>query len=96
MSELMQKCVGVVDGGMLLMDNDEMLVLARVRVPRLGLPGGAVLRMLLQREAQDQAIRVEPVGRDGYGNVVAEAWANGRNLNDYMRERIRDRGYDAD
>lgn len=93
---MVRKCVGVVDGGMLLMENDEMLVLARVRVPRLGLPGGAVLRMLLQREAQDQAIRVRPVGQDGSGGVVAEAWVGERNLNDYIIACVRERGYGAD
>lgn len=106
MNDTIRKCVGVVDGGMLLMEDDEMLVLARVRVPRLGLPGGAVLRMLLQREAQDQAVRVRPVGRDGAGRdgvgrdsaggVVAEAWVGERNLNDYIIACVRERGYDAD
>jgi hypothetical protein len=96
MTERMMTCVGVVDGGMLLMEGGEMLVLARVRVPRLGLPGGAVLRMLLQREAQDQLIRVREVGRDGNGYVVAETWVGDRNLNDHMLSCIRERGYGVD
>ncbi|MFO1189825.1 MAG: hypothetical protein U1E97_09645 [Alphaproteobacteria bacterium] len=96
MSTQTRTCVGVVDGGMLLLDSDEMVVLARVRVPRLGLPGGAVLRMLLQREAQDQPIRIEPVGRDGSGNMIAEAWVASRNLNDYVIQCVRERGYGAD
>jgi len=91
-----RKCVGVVDGAMLLMEDDETVILARVRVPRLGLPGGAVLRMLLQREAQDRTVRVEPEGRDGSGNILAEAWVGTRNLNAYMRACLRERGYDAD
>ena len=49
-------CVGVVDGGMFVAESGEAIVLARVRAPRVGLPGGAVLRMLTQRRVQDRRV----------------------------------------
>ena len=89
-------CTGVVDGGMLLAGESRFLVLARVRPPRVGIPGGAVLRMLAQRLVQDQTIRVQPVGKDAYGHEVVEVWIGDRNLNDYILHQIRERGYGDD
>lgn len=87
------RCVGVVDGGMFVTESGEAVVLARVRVPRLGLPGGAVLRMLAQRRIQDRTVRLDVVGTDRFGNHVAEVWVDGENLNDYVLRCRRERGY---
>ncbi|MBI2527895.1 MAG: hypothetical protein HYV93_18160 [Candidatus Rokubacteria bacterium] len=96
MTELAAKearCVGVVDGGMFVTEAGETVVLARVRVPRMGLPGGAVLRMLVQRVVQDRDVQLEAVGRDHAGHVIAEVWVDGRNVNDYMLQCVTECGY---
>ena len=86
-------CVGVVDGGMFVAESGEAIVLARVRAPRVGLPGGAVLRMLTQRRVQDRRVQVQRIGTDRFGNALAEVWVDGENLNDAALAALRERGY---
>lgn len=86
-------CTGVVDGAMFLTADGQTVTLARVRVPRVGLAGGAVMRMLAQRKLQDRQARLEVTGQDAYGNTVAEVWVGGENINDYILHELKDRAY---
>jgi hypothetical protein len=88
-----RKCIGVVDGGMFLVEGGDTVVLARVKPPRLGALGGAVLRMLLQRQIQDRAPAITVVGRDRNGCEVAEVEIDGRNVNDLILAEMEERGY---
>lgn len=88
-----KKCLGVVDGGMLMLENDESVVLARVKVPRLGLPGGSTLRMMTQRLVQDQDVDVTYVGKSPQGDPLVEAVVSGKNVNDYVIATSKELGY---
>ncbi len=93
MTEINEVCTGVVDGGMFVTDGGRTVILAGVRVPRLGLPGGAALRMLLQRAAMDQPVRIVAKHLDGYGHLVADVWAGDNHLNEYVNRCKVEYGY---
>jgi endonuclease YncB( thermonuclease family) len=86
-------CIGVVDGGMFLVEGDDTVVLARVKPPRVGIPGGAVMRMLLQRKVQDRTPSIRVVGIDRNGAQVAEVEIDGANVNDALLADMEARGY---
>jgi len=88
-----RECIGVVDGGMFLVEGGDTVVLARFKPPRLGLPGGSAMRMLLQRQIQDRSPTITVVGRDHNGSLIAEVEIDGRNVNDQMLLEMETRGY---
>jgi hypothetical protein len=95
MSTQMKKCIGVVDGGMLVMEGGHTVTLAGVRVPRVGIPGGSVLRTYLQRYVQDKEISYEEMGRDNMGYPSISASVEGIDLTNLMSQAIKDYGYAA-
>ena len=90
-----EKCVGVVDGGMLILENLQTVTLTDVRVPRLGVPGGSALRTLLQRYVQDKEVTFDITGRDRMGYPSVSAHVDGLNLTDVMKTATKHYGYSA-
>ncbi len=88
-----EKCIGVVDGSMLILESLQTVTLAGVSVPRVGIPGGAVLRTLLQRHVQDKELEVEITGRDRMGYPSVSARVNGLDLSTVMKKANKDYGY---
>lgn len=86
-------CTGVVDGAMFLTADGHTITLGRTRVPRVGIAGGAVMRMLAQRKLQDHSVRIEVTGKDVFGHLVAEVWVGNENINDYIVNEMRERAY---
>jgi hypothetical protein len=93
MAKQLAKCIGVVDGGMLVLEGGQTVNLAGVRVPRVGIPGGSVLRTFLQRHVQDKEIVYETVGRDHTGYSSISASADGVDLSPLMNQAVKDYGY---
>lgn len=87
------KCVGVVDGGMLILDGGQTVTLAGVQVPRVGVPGGSVLRTVLQRHVQDKEITYELVGKDRMGYPSITVKANDQDLASLINQALKDYGY---
>jgi hypothetical protein len=90
-----EKCIGVVDGGMLILESSQTVTLTGVRVPRVGVPGGSVLRTLLQRYVQDKELTFEITGQDRMGYPSVLAHVDGLDLTDVMKKATRDYGYSA-
>lgn len=86
-------CKGVVDGGMILLDDGQTVVLAGVKVPRIGLPGGAAMRTVLQRHVLDEEINYEVTGRDPQGYQLISGKVAGADLSELMNKAMRDYGY---
>lgn len=95
MATQIEKCIGVVDGGMLILESSHTVTLTGVRVPRVGVPGGSVLRTLLQRYVQDKELTFDITGRDRMGYPSVSAYINGLDLTDVMNKATRDYGYSA-
>lgn len=89
-----KKCVAVVDGALLVLDDGSMVVLDQVKVPRVGLPGGAAMRTVLQRKVQDQVLEIEPRGKDRQGTAVGQIVVNGVSINADMNQALAEYGYD--
>ena len=87
------KCVGVIDGALLVLENGSMVILDQVKVPRMGLPGGAAMRTILQREVQDQVLDIDTKGKDRQGTVVAQVVVDGVSINDLINHSLTNLGY---
>jgi len=88
-----RKCVGVIDGALLVLENGSMVILDQVKVPRMGLPGGAAMRTILQREVQDQVLDIDTKGKDRQGTVVAQVVVDGVSINDLINHSLTNLGY---
>lgn len=87
------KCIGVVDGGMFILEGGQTVTLAGVRVPRVGIPGGSAMRTVLQRHVQDREIAFEELGRDAMGYPSISASAGEQDLAALMKQALIDYGY---
>ena len=88
-----RKCVGVIDGALLVLENGSMVILDQVKVPRMGLPGGAAMRTILQREVQDQVLDIDAKGKDRQGTLVAQVVVDGVSINDLINHSLTNLGY---
>ena len=88
-----RKCVGVIDGALIVLENGSMVILDQVKVPRMGLPGGAAMRTILQREVQDQVLDIDTKGKDRQGTVVAQVVVDGVSINDLINHSLTNLGY---
>ncbi|MAA55190.1 MAG: hypothetical protein CMK43_08515 [Porticoccaceae bacterium] len=93
MSVTVEKCIGVVDGGMLILEELQTVTLEGVRVPRVGIAGGSAMRTVLQRCAQDQLISYEITGRDRMGYPSITAKAGDVDLTLLINQALKDYGY---
>lgn len=87
------KCVGVVDGGMIIIEGGQTVTLSGVQVPRVGIPGGAVLRTVLQRRVQDKEISYKVVGKDRMGHLSIEGSVDGQDLASLINSAMKEYGY---
>lgn len=88
-----RKCVGVIDGALIVLENGSMVILDQVKVPRMGLPGGAAMRTILQREVQDQVLDIHAKGKDRQGTLVAQVVVDGVSINDLINHSLTNLGY---
>ena len=95
MAEQTGKCIGVVDGAMMIMEDGQTVTLAGVKVPRLGIPGGSAMRTVLQRHVQDKEFSFEVQGRDHMGYASITATVEAGNLAEVMNQALKDYGYAA-
>ena len=93
MSVTVEKCIGVVDGGMLILEELQTVTLEGVRVPRVGVAGGSAMRTVLQRCAQDKLISYEISGRDKMGYPSIAAKAGDVDLKLLINQALKDYGY---
>jgi hypothetical protein len=93
MEKQVRKCIGVVDGGMIILDDGESYLLDGVRAPRMGVPGGAAMRTVLQRHVQDKEVSYEILGRDRSGYTRISAFADGNEIAALMSEALKEYGY---
>ena len=93
MSVTVEKCIGVVDGGMLILEELQTVTLEGVRVPRVGVAGGSAMRTVLQRCAQDKLISYEISGRDKMGYPSIAAKAGDVDLALLINQALKDYGY---
>jgi hypothetical protein len=93
MSVTVEKCIGVVDGGMLILEELQTVTLEGVRVPRVGVAGGSAMRTVLQRCAQDKLISYEITGRDRMGYPSITAKAGDVDLTLLINQALKDYGY---
>lgn len=87
------KCIGVVDGAMLILEGGQTVTLAGVRVPRVGIPGGSVLRTFLQRLVQDKELVYEAVNRDHMGYMAISAKVGDLDIGARVNQALKDYGY---
>ena len=95
MSVTVEKCIGVVNGGMLILEELQTVTLQGVRVPRVGVAGGSAMRTVLQRCAQDKLISYEITGRDRMGYPSITAKAGDVDLTLLINQALKDYGYSA-
>ena len=88
-----RKCIGVIDGALIVLENGSMVILDQVKVPRMGLPGGAAMRTILQREVQDQVLDIDAKGKDRQGTLVAQVVVDGVSINDLINHSLTNLGY---
>lgn len=62
------------------MCNRQKIRLTNVYAPELNQAGGARARRRLQALVQGADITLKPYGRDRYGRLLAEAYVNGRRI----------------
>ena len=93
MSVTVEKCIGVVDGGMLILEELQTVTLEGVRAPRVGVAGGSAMRTVLQRSAQDKLISYEITGRDRMGYPSISAKAGDLDLTLLINQALKDHGY---
>ena len=93
MSVTVEKCIGVVDGGMLILEELQTVTLEGVRAPRVGVAGGSAMRTVLQRCAQDKLISYEISGRDKMGYPSIAAKAGDVDLTLLINQALKDYGY---
>ena len=93
MSIKVEKCIGVVDGGMLILEESQTVTLKGVRVPRVGIAGGSAMRTVLQRHVQDKEISFEMAGKDRMGYPAISGTVEGVDLTLLMNQAIKDYGY---
>ncbi|MEK7873988.1 MAG: MaoC family dehydratase N-terminal domain-containing protein [Chloroflexota bacterium] len=87
------KCICVVDGGMIEMENGTELRYEEFHAPSVWAPGGAVARRLNQRLVQDKVVQFVPVRKDRYGRFVAKVWVDGVSPSQTIQQDILARGY---
>ena len=88
-----EKCIGVVDGGMLVLEESQTVALKGVRVPRVGVSGGSAMRTVLQRLVQDKQVSYEIKGHDRMGYPSISATVDGVDLSSTMFQALKDYGY---
>jgi endonuclease YncB( thermonuclease family) len=73
-----ERCIAV-DGDTLVC-NHQKVRLTNVYAPELNQPGGSAAKKRLQALVQNREVALRPHGKDRYGRLLAEAFVDGRRI----------------
>jgi micrococcal nuclease len=73
-----EKCLAI-DGDTLVC-NRQKVRLVNVDAAEMGRPGGAQAKRRLQGLVRGRAVTLKPYGKDRYGRLLAEAYVDGRRI----------------